>query len=338
MTTTHNNKSLYPQKIYWNPTYEDRELNLEIYFTRVTPEKARQLMRTMDKNRPMRPTQLKKLRESLVMGKWFPNGDVIRLDKFGKLIDGQHRLTTIGEGVETFDLLTIRGFDSNDIDHLDQNSARTFSDNQKLKGRPNAKQLSEGINFLWRLSQNNLKAESPAGFRQQDLDAAFGSTGVLDNDVVYSIQQTKDPKGNYHSKPITGLRFLLSEHYGRQKTEVFFDRFIYGKDNAHLDKHNPANMLAKKIMSYGNGKPTDITERFKKGVRGDNWVSLYLFEAFQAYLEDKPLKRWVLDKAPILTVEHSYWRKLCSMAKATIAKHEDKYISSLYDTGGKTNG
>ena len=37
-------------------------------------------------------------------------------------------------------------------------------------------------------------------------------------------------------------------------------------------------MLAKKIMSYGNGKPTDITERFKKGVRGDNWVSLYLFE------------------------------------------------------------
>ena len=58
MTTTHNDKGLYPQKIYWNPTYEDRELNLEIYFTRVTPDKARQLMRTMDKNRPMRPCLL----------------------------------------------------------------------------------------------------------------------------------------------------------------------------------------------------------------------------------------------------------------------------------------
>ena len=322
--------SLYSQIIKWSPSYNGRRLDLTVRLMRITPSKARELIRTMETNRNKRTSALRKMKLAISVGKWFPTGDTIKLSKEGTLLDGQHRLSVIGEGVETYDMLCISGFDLEDINHFDQSSSRTMPDNLKLKGRPHATELSGGLNFFYKLRESELGGMSPAGFEQQDFDELFGKTGILEDDVVYGMKQNKDPNGGYPLKPIVALRFLFSEYYGRQKTEVFFDRFIYGKDNAKMEKHNPANMLSLKLNSYKTGgKSTDLTERFKRGVYSDNWVAIYMYEAFNAYLDGKNLSRWHSDKiVPMSMRDHIYWRTLSSIAKSVYTKHETKYLRS----------
>ena len=285
----------------------------------------------METNRNKRTAALKKIRSAITVGKWFPTGDTIKISKEGVLIDGQHRLSAIGEGIDTFDLVAVHGFDLEDINHFDQNSSRTMPDNLKLKGRPHATELSGGLNFFYKLRESELKGISPAGYEQQDFDELFAKTGVLDEDVIYGMQQKKDPNGGYSMKCVIALRFLFSEYYGRHKTEVFFDRFIYGKDNAKMEKYNPANMLSRKLNSYkAGGKSTDLTERFKRGVYSDNWVAIYMYEAFQAYLEEKNLTRWHSDKiVPVSMREHIYWRTLNQIARTVYTKHENKYLEGI---------
>lgn len=330
----HNNnnsdENLYSQKISWRPVYNGTSRDLTIRIMRVTPAKARELLRTMETNRNKRTAALKKIRAAIAVGKWFPTGDTIKMTNNGVLVDGQHRLEAIGEGIDTFDLVCVSGFDIEDINHFDQNSSRTMPDNLKLKGRPNATVLSGGLNFFYKLRANELAGVSPAGYEQIDFDQLFAETGVVDEDVVYGIQQKKDPNGGYSIKPVIALRFLFSEYYGRQKTEVFFDRFIYGKDNAKIEKNNPANMLSKKLNSYRSGaKNTDITERFKRGTHQDNWVAIYMYEAFQAYLEERNLSRWHSDKiVPMSMREHIYWRSLNQIARSVYEKHENKFLEA----------
>lgn len=320
--------NLYNQTISWSPSYNGRQIDLKISVMRITPEYARELLRTMETNRNKRSASIKKLRDAIAVGKWFPTGDTIKISNTGVLIDGQHRLEVIGGGSKTFDLIGVKGFDLDDINHFDQNSSRTMPDNLKLKGRPQAKELSGAINMFYKLRERQLKGISPAGYEQIDFDEYFGKTGIMDKDVLYGIQQRKDPNGGYAPKPVMALRFLFSEQYGRKKTELFFDQFIYGKDNVRIEKHNPANMLSKKLNSYINiSKHSDITDRFKRGTTSDNWVCIYIYEAFHAYLNKEQLKRWQSDKiVPVSMREHVFYRHLSQIAREIYAKHEEKYL------------
>ena len=80
--------SLYSQIIKWSPSYNGRRLDLTVRLMRITPSKARELIRTMETNRNKRTSALRKMKLAISVGKWFPTGDTIKLCKEGTLLDG----------------------------------------------------------------------------------------------------------------------------------------------------------------------------------------------------------------------------------------------------------
>lgn len=71
---------------------------------KLTPEMARDYLKSNTRNRPLRQSHIIKLARDMVAKRWVYNGESIKFAKDGSLIDGQHRLHAIiraGVAVET---------------------------------------------------------------------------------------------------------------------------------------------------------------------------------------------------------------------------------------------
>ena len=71
----------------------------------VTPELAGQMMSKNERNRKIRTDAVGRIANDIRNGNWVLNGESIKLDKDGYVLDGQHRLTAIiltGIPVETY--------------------------------------------------------------------------------------------------------------------------------------------------------------------------------------------------------------------------------------------
>ena len=63
----------------------------------ITPEIATDILKkqSMENNRPISKGHVKKLADMMENGDWIENGDTLRFDTKGKLLDGQHRLSAV---------------------------------------------------------------------------------------------------------------------------------------------------------------------------------------------------------------------------------------------------
>jgi len=114
----------------------------------LTPELAVQFLGTMKRNRPLRIGRARELSEVIKRGKWRYNGEAIKFDTQGRMIDGQHRCKAVimcGIPIET---LVVYGLDSRVFATLDQGTKRTVSDALATIGKPNYKYIAGALSKL----------------------------------------------------------------------------------------------------------------------------------------------------------------------------------------------
>lgn len=123
--------------------------NIEI----VTPEIAKRYLaedinchnRNISENRVS--FYLRELRE----GRWQFNGDTIRFDINGKLLDGQHRLTACVRANIPIECIVVRGLPSECQKTIDQGKGRTATDNFAIEGIANANVVASTIQKFYKL-------------------------------------------------------------------------------------------------------------------------------------------------------------------------------------------
>lgn len=126
----------------------------------VTPSLAREWLNKNTKNRPIRPTHVETLRQSLMRGEHVTTHQGIAFDSDGELIDGQHRLTAISLMHEGFSWLmqVTWGLDRDTVfpvvDHVQ--AKRTTSDVLSVD-----RSAGETANFLARLYKGNMSGITP---------------------------------------------------------------------------------------------------------------------------------------------------------------------------------
>lgn len=109
--------------------------NLEMVdssFELITPEDAKRLLaRTNFRNRPISKKHVNYLADLILAGYWKTNGDTIKLDKSGNVLDGQHRLHAIIKSQKTVMTCVVRNLDQSVFDAID-NYRRTRTDGNVL--------------------------------------------------------------------------------------------------------------------------------------------------------------------------------------------------------------
>lgn len=96
----------------------------------VTPKLAREWLKKNDSNRPLRPGVVERLHSAFERGEWKVTHQGIAFASSGRLLDGQHRLTFIGQLPEESKVAinVTTGQDEDTFDAIDIGVGRTMSD------------------------------------------------------------------------------------------------------------------------------------------------------------------------------------------------------------------
>jgi hypothetical protein len=117
------------------PVENRLESNLVIQKVRMTPSVARKLLSNTQQNRSVKKKNISKLVDNINRGLWdSENGQTIKIDQSGKLIDGQHRLYAIVESKKTVDAYVAFNCSSKAMNNVDTGANRTLNDILKLNG------------------------------------------------------------------------------------------------------------------------------------------------------------------------------------------------------------
>lgn len=117
------------------PVENRLESNLIIQKVRVTTAIARKFLSNAQQNRVVKKKNLSKLVDNINRGLWdSENGQTIKIDKTGKLIDGQHRLQAIIDSKKTVDVYVAFNCSSKAMNNVDTGANRTLGDVLKMNG------------------------------------------------------------------------------------------------------------------------------------------------------------------------------------------------------------
>jgi hypothetical protein len=115
---------------------------MQIEIRTITPKIAAAMLENNPANRPIKRQHVDAIVRDMVGGRWQTNGDAIRLNCDGSLIDGQHRLTACVEAGVPFETIVITGLPSNVRATIDGGAKRTHGDRLSMVGVANANSVA----------------------------------------------------------------------------------------------------------------------------------------------------------------------------------------------------
>lgn len=113
-----------------------------VEITDVDPELAERWLARNPNNRNLRKAVVEGYARDMLSANWVLNGETIKFDNAGRLIDGQHRLSAVVTADVTVPMIIVRGIDPDYMDTVDAGAKRTYADALKLQGEDNTTTLA----------------------------------------------------------------------------------------------------------------------------------------------------------------------------------------------------
>lgn len=114
----------------------------------VDPETAVRWLNRNDRNRRLNPGKVTQYSRDMKAGNWKFNGDPIRFDISGRLLDGQHRLSAIKSSGATQKMLVVTNLPVDTQDTMDIGRKRAMSDQLQIAGETNATMLASVLRIV----------------------------------------------------------------------------------------------------------------------------------------------------------------------------------------------
>ena len=108
----------------------------------VSPATAEKWLARNPSNRNLRKPIVDSYARDMAAGNWMLNGETIKFDNAGHLIDGQHRLSAIVAANATVSMVVVNGVAPDVMDTVDVGAKRTYADALKLQGEENTTTLA----------------------------------------------------------------------------------------------------------------------------------------------------------------------------------------------------
>ena len=184
----------------------------------ITPKLAAQWLKTIVHQRPLNGVTLDKYIHQLQNGGWALNGETIKFDAQGHLMDGQHRLQAIVKANKKAKSVVVRGIAPDAVNTIDTGRNRDVRDAMVYAGVKHASfALAGAARYAWRITTDPRMQYRNMGSNQEILDYYRAATG-FDNSIKFGDLA----KGVIRSQAIgTALHYLF-----RQKNVELADQFM----------------------------------------------------------------------------------------------------------------
>jgi hypothetical protein len=215
----------------------------------VTPDRAKAMLANIKNDRPLSDYTVLNYAETMRQGDWKFNGDPVRLNAEGKLIDGQHRLHAIVKSGKAQHMLIISGLNSDVFDTIDVGKRRSPADLLGIAGYKNVNALAATIRALiiyesgvyWASEAAKQLDYNPSGL--QILAYADKNPEVAER--VRQIQNDYTYATRIVAPSACGLAFTLAWRMNHQKAEAF----MAGVAGLEPTERNDARWVAREYLS-----------------------------------------------------------------------------------------
>lgn len=126
----------------------------------VTPEQAAAWLDGNVHNRRLVQRRVDDLTGVILRGEWQLNGDGIRFDANGTLLDGQHRLWAVVLSERAVEMLVVRGLAQSSQETMDLGARRNLGDVLRLRGHRNPGALATVVSYWWRYENGFVRVPS----------------------------------------------------------------------------------------------------------------------------------------------------------------------------------
>lgn len=258
----------------------------KIIYTEIDPAFARQLLDANTNNRNVRPGNLQKIENDMSNGRWLFNGDSIRIDSNGVIIDGQHRLLSIEKLGVTVTALLVTGLPPETRATIDTNAVRSAGDELHMLGYNSANALAALTAAFIRREQGSLHAAVDQQFsksRSISISTSRILEEVKNNPILIELNRTSSTRQyknvNRTLSSILYLTFIeLPDPNAKDDADFFFARL---RDGAQLTPDSPILRLRNALdKHYGN-----------RTVRPSNsYIAALTIKAWNAYRQGVSLR------------------------------------------------
>ena len=191
---------------------------ISIEVKEITPELAKDILENHNNlNRNRNKEHVKSLLNNMKQGTWRFNGDTIRFDRDGELIDGQHRLAALVEFGKPLPMIVIKGFDKETMKTIDQEiKPRNLADLFKMNGVKDATNVSATINRFFAIGATNSFISSNRYVRPSSIDGKTSCKNTIDTkyNEYFSKPDLWDDIVSYARRCYSNTRLLKSSEIG----------------------------------------------------------------------------------------------------------------------------
>ncbi len=132
----------------------------------IDPTSAQRLLNTTGKQRPIYKANVRKITRAHINKLWKYLGDTIKLDQYGNLLDGAHRLQAAIDAGVTIIVMIVSGLPAQYFEYMDTSKSRGIKDALTIHGVKNAEVTRQVLTFLWQLGNTSNPKEIPTPPRQ----------------------------------------------------------------------------------------------------------------------------------------------------------------------------
>lgn len=216
--------------------------NVTVKSRHITAVIAAQMLEKNHSNRKLNPQIVARYARIMSNGRWINNnGETIKIDNEGGLIDGQHRLSACVLSGVAFDTFVVEGVETSVFDTIDTGKGRTGADALYASGVTSNSTLVASIaNLAIKLETESLRTNryiEPHTVRQW----------VIDHPEVNEAAEMVVKLKFLGFGPVLGLTYLIAHKIDAEKAKEFFDQLLTGEN---LSKGDPALTLRETLIKH----------------------------------------------------------------------------------------
>ena len=251
----------------------------------ITPEIAQQLLDNSDMTiqRNLNHRQVQFLTREILKGNWSLNGDAIRQDIKGTIIDGQHRLNACIRAKKNIETLFIKGLPTSAIVTIDmgQRSRKNSDILEMTKGKKYkySSSIASTAKFINNFEHDFLSINGAKHMKSYMSGNDFLNWIQLNDDIFDSVAESMRIRSN-GDKLITapvfcGLKYIF-DRLNKEKSNLFFSML---SDGIGLKSTDTLFTLRKKL----------IKNRLKSSRIGQKTIVLLICRCWNAFIKGEKL-------------------------------------------------
>lgn len=191
----------------------------------IDPRKAQKFLDTMGPNRPTQLKASQRIADAIQNGEWEVNGETIKFDDEGRMIDGAHRclaVTLAGKGIKTF---VTHGLNKVSFDTIDTGRKRTVGDVFAKHGEENCNMLAAAVAWLYRFQLKAVQCGGRITPTHRQSMAILAENPSLRDSCIWG-QRCK----RFLPSSVTAVLHYLFAKKDQEDAEFFFEHLATGEE------------------------------------------------------------------------------------------------------------